>query len=62
MTVHRRFQPELAAPDELVEVLYSLLVEQPGDPTETRVSIGEQPDLLPVPPRVTHVVEATVTS
>jgi hypothetical protein len=58
MTVQRRFKPETAALDELVEVLYSLLVELPGDLTETAVSSGE-PDLLPVRKRATHVVEAT---
>jgi len=55
--VARLFSPSELNLDDLAEAIRSLLVPGSGLPI---ASPGRpDPDLLPVPPRVTHVVEAT---
>jgi hypothetical protein len=55
--VARQFNPSELDLDDLAEALRSLL--GPSSLPQTASPGRQDPDLLPAPPRVTHVVEAT---
>lgn len=55
--VAQLFSPSELDLDDLAEAIRSLL--GPSSPPQIGPPSGPDSDLLPVPPRVTHVVEAT---
>jgi len=55
--VARLFSPSELELDDLAEAIRSLF--GPGSGPQIAAPGHPDPDLLPVPPRVTHVVEAT---